>query len=113
MRKGRRNSVIDLEERGGRKRRRSGERSAECGPHSSIEAQSQLTVGGRRGGEGGQARLQKENEEDALVYEQRRDLSQWNIQGDPYGRGIVYVDSKFEVAFNCKVGLLPRPVTEL
>ena len=35
------------------------------------------------------------------------------IQGDPYGRGIVYVDSKFEVAFNCKVGLLPRPVTEV
>ena len=35
------------------------------------------------------------------------------IQGDPYGRGIVYVDSKFEVAFSCKVGLLPRPVTEL
>ena len=36
-----------------------------------------------------------------------------SVQGDPYGRGIVYVDSKFEVAFNCKVGLLPRPVTEL
>ena len=35
------------------------------------------------------------------------------LQGDPYGRGIVYVDSKFEVAFNCKVGLLPRPATEL
>ena len=35
------------------------------------------------------------------------------LQGAPYGRGIVYVDSKFEVAFNCKVGLLPRPVTEL
>ena len=34
------------------------------------------------------------------------------LQGDPYGRGIVYVDSKFEVAFNCKVGLPPRPVTE-
>ena len=36
-----------------------------------------------------------------------------DIQGDPYGRGIVYVDSKFEVAFSCKVCLLPRPVTEL
>ena len=35
------------------------------------------------------------------------------LQGDPYGRGIVYVDSKFEVAFSCKVGLLPRPETEL
>ena len=35
------------------------------------------------------------------------------IQGDPYGRGIVYVDSKYEVAFSCKVGLLPRPGTEL
>ena len=35
------------------------------------------------------------------------------IQGDPYGRGIAYVDSKFEVAFNCKFGLQPRPVTEL
>ena len=35
------------------------------------------------------------------------------LQGDPYGRGIVYVDSKFEVAFSYKVGLLPRPVTEL
>ena len=35
------------------------------------------------------------------------------VQGDPYGHGIVYVDSKFEVAFNCKVGLLPRPATEL
>ena len=35
------------------------------------------------------------------------------VQGDPYGHGIVYVDSKFEVAFSCKVGLLPRPVTEL
>ena len=37
----------------------------------------------------------------------------FSLQGDPYGRGIVYVDSKFEVAFGCKVGLLPRPVTEL
>ena len=36
-----------------------------------------------------------------------------HVQGDPYGRGIVYVDSKFEVAFRCKVGLLPRPVMEL
>ena len=35
------------------------------------------------------------------------------VQGDPYGRGIVYVDSKYEVAFSCKVGLLSRPVTEL
>ena len=35
------------------------------------------------------------------------------VQGDPYGRGIVYVDSKYEVAFSCKVGLLPRPGTEL
>ena len=35
------------------------------------------------------------------------------LQGDPYGRGIAYVDSKFEVAFNCKFGLQPRPVTEL
>ena len=34
-----------------------------------------------------------------------------SVQGDPYGRGIVYVDSKFEVAFNCKVGLPSRPVT--
>ena len=32
------------------------------------------------------------------------------IQGDPYGRGIVYVDSKFEVAFSCKVGLLHRHI---
>ena len=40
-------------------------------------------------------------------------LHMLSIQGDPYGRGIVYVDSKFEVAFSCKVGLLPRPVTEL
>ena len=35
------------------------------------------------------------------------------VQGDPYGCGIVYVDSKYEVAFSCKVGLLPRPVMEL
>ena len=35
------------------------------------------------------------------------------IQGDPYGRGIAYVDSKFEVASSYKVGQLPRPVTEL
>ena len=35
------------------------------------------------------------------------------LQGDPNGRGILYVDTKFEVAFSCKVGLLPRPVTEL
>ena len=35
------------------------------------------------------------------------------VQGDPYGHGIVYVDSKFEVASRCKVGLLPRPVSEL
>ena len=34
------------------------------------------------------------------------------LQGDPYGRGVVYVDSKFEVAFNCKVGLPSRPVME-
>ena len=36
-----------------------------------------------------------------------------SIQGDPYGRGIVYVDSIFKVAFSCKVGHLHRPVTEL
>ena len=40
-------------------------------------------------------------------------LESLTLQGDPYGRGIVYVDSKFEVAFSFKVGLLPRPVTEL
>ena len=35
------------------------------------------------------------------------------LQGDPYSRGIVYVDSKFEVAFTCNFGLLHRHVTEL
>ena len=48
-----------------------------------------------------------------VLYTSMKYDTAYGLQGDPYGRGIVYVDSKFEVAFNCKVGLLPRPVTEL
>ena len=48
-----------------------------------------------------------------VMRSKKKMLFNTTIQGDLYGRGIVYVDSKFEVAFSCKVGLLPRPVTEL
>ena len=49
-----------------------------------------------------------------ILRKSRADVKEsMTIQGDPYGRGIVNVDSKFEVAFSCKVCLLPRPETEL
>ena len=51
--------------------------------------------------------------ETSRVAFRRYGRSQDTVQGDPYGRRIVHVDSKFEVALSCKVGLLPRPVTEL
>ena len=35
------------------------------------------------------------------------------VQGGPSALGKGYVDSKFEVAFSCKLILWPRPTTEL